>query len=93
MFAVHGIGGITGTLLAAIFGATAFGGIGLADGTSIAGQFGVQALGVAAVVVWSAVVSFIIVKICAATTGLRVSNDEASQGLDLAYHGESGYNF
>jgi len=92
VFAVHGVGGITGTLLTAVFGAASLGGIGLAEGTSVGSQFGVQAIGAVAVVAWSVIASFVILKICAATVGLRVTDDEANEGLDLAYHGESGYN-
>ncbi len=91
VFAVHGVGGVTGTLLAAVFGTVALGGAGLAEGVSMGQQFGVQAIGVVAVVVWAAVLTFIIVKITSVVTGLRVSDDEITQGLDISAHGESGY--
>jgi len=93
VFAVHGVGGILGTLLAAVFGASAFGGAGLADGVSIGGQLGVQATGVVATVVWSAVGTFVIVLIVKAITPLRATDDDMAEGLDLSHHGERDYNF
>jgi Amt family ammonium transporter len=65
--------------------------MGLADGTSMGSQFGVQLLGVVAVLAWSVGVSFIIIKICQATVGLRVSEEDEIEGLDLIAHGERGY--
>ena len=91
VFAVHGVGGITGTMLAAVFGIAALGGGGLAEGSTVGSQLGVQAIGVVATVVWSVVLSFIIIKVTAVLTGLRVSDDEITQGLDVSAHGESGY--
>ena len=91
VFAVHGVGGITGTLLAAVFGVASLGGAGLAKGVSMGQQFGVQTIGVIATVAWSVVLTFIIVKITQAMVGLRVSDDEITQGLDITAHGESGY--
>ena len=54
-------------------------------------QFGVQLAGVAAVLVWSAVASFILIKITSALVGLRVPADVEVEGLDLTVHGERGY--
>jgi len=91
VFAVHGVGGITGTLLAAVFGAASFGGVGLADGVTMGNQLGVQALGVVATVLWTAVFSWLILLLTKAVCGLRVSEDQITEGLDLAGHGERGY--
>ncbi len=91
VFAVHGIGGALGTLLAAIFASTALGGIGLAEGVTIVGQLGVQAYGVIVGVVWAAVITFIIVKVIAMFVPFRVKEEDEVQGLDLAMHGERGY--
>jgi len=91
VFAVHGVGGILGTLMAAFFGATALGGMGLADGVSMGSQFGVQLTGVIATVAWSVVASIIIVKITQAVVGLRASDEEITEGLDVTGHGERGY--
>ncbi|HSM41381.1 MAG TPA: ammonia channel protein, partial [Afifellaceae bacterium] len=70
----------------------AFGGAGLAEGVGAGSQFVSQLIGVAAVIVWSVVATFVIVKIAAAITGLRVSEDIETQGLDTPIHGETGYN-
>lgn len=91
VFAVHGVGGITGTVLAAIFAATSFGGVGLAEGVTTGEQLGVQVVGVVATVAWTAVFTWLILKITKAVCGLRVTEDEITEGLDLAGHGERGY--
>jgi Amt family ammonium transporter len=92
VFAVHGVGGATGTLLAAIFAASALGGVGFAEGASMASQFGVQLLGAVAALLWSAIASYVIVKATQALCGLRVSREETIEGLDFTTHGERGYN-
>ncbi|MBL6936082.1 MAG: ammonium transporter [Alphaproteobacteria bacterium] len=91
VLAVHGVGGATGILMAAVFAATEYGGLGLAEGMTIGSQFQVQAVGVIATLVWSAVVSYIIIKVVAALVGLSVSEDEEVEGLDITVHGEKGY--
>ena len=91
VFAVHGVGGALGTLLTAVFAAAALGGMGLAEDTSMSQQFGVQLIGVAAVLVWSVVVSYIIIKVVDALVGLRVEEEDEIEGLDLIAHGERGY--
>jgi Amt family ammonium transporter len=92
VFAVHGVGGATGTLLAAIFAAAALGGVGFAEGASMASQFGVQLIGAVATILWSAIASYVIVKLTQAVCGLRVSREETIEGLDFTTHGERGYN-
>ena len=92
VFAVHGVGGITGTLLVAFLAAPAMGGAGLAEGVTPAGQFGVQLMAVVVTAVWSAVFTFILVKVTQVLVGLRTSRDVETQGLDLTTHGENGYN-
>lgn len=92
VFAVHGIGGMTGTLLTAPLMAAEFGGVGYGDGVTMASQFGVQFTGVAVALVWSAIASFVLVKITQSLVGLRVRQDVETQGLDLTTHGETGYN-
>ena len=91
VFAVHGVGGIIGTLLVAIFAATEFGGVGLPEGASTGGQFYVQIVGVISVAILSGVVTWIIAKVISATVGLRVSEEEEIDGLDISAHGERGY--
>ncbi|MEE8515015.1 MAG: ammonium transporter [Alphaproteobacteria bacterium] len=90
VLAVHGIGGGSGILLTAIFGAASFGGLGLSKET-ILGQLSIQAVGLAATLVWAVVLTFIIVKVVDALVGLRVSEEDEIEGLDITTHGESGY--
>jgi Amt family ammonium transporter len=91
VFPVHGVGGITGTLLTGVFVGT-LGGVGLAEGVSTGKQLGAQFVGVVATIVWCGVVSFIILKILDATIGLRVTSEQEIEGLDLVLHEERGYN-
>lgn len=93
VFPVHGVGGITGTLFAGVFAAPALGGLGYPAGVTMAGQVWVQFVGVAATIVWSGCLSFIILKIIDRLVKLRVGRDDETGGLDLAFHDESGYNF
>jgi Amt family ammonium transporter len=93
VFAVHGVGGATGTLLTAAFAAPALGGLGLAAGTSIGGHLWVQGAGVVIVAIWSAVLSIVILKLLDATVGLRVAPDVETEGLDIREHGERGYHW
>jgi Amt family ammonium transporter len=92
VFAVHGVGGATGVLLTAVFVDAALGGAGLAEGRSMSGQTVIQLTGIAATLLWSLAVSFVIAKVVQAVTGLRVSAETEEQGLDLRIHGERGYN-
>jgi Amt family ammonium transporter len=89
---VHGVGGVVGTLLTGVFAAVALGGSGFTVQKSIGAQLGVQALGILATMVWCGVITWVLLKILDATLGLRVSDEHESEGLDLAQHGEHGYN-
>lgn len=89
-FGVHGIGGIVGALLTGIFAAPALGGFGAVD--DIGAQFWIQAKGVIFTVVYTAIVTYIILKVLDMVMGLRVTEEEESVGLDLAQHNERGYN-
>ncbi len=91
VFAVHGIGGALGTLLAAIFVSAALGGAGLAEGMDTGSQLGVQALGVVVVAIWSGVLTFVIATVLKMFVPFRVKLETEVQGLDLAMHGERGY--
>ena len=95
VFPVHGVGGILGTLLAGIFCSTQLGifsGNGFSEGiSSIAGQLMVQGTGVISTLLYTAVMTFILLKIVGALVGLRVDDDEETQGLDLVLHDERGY--
>ena len=93
VFAVHGVGGVLGTLLVALLALDSLGGGGLSVSSGGFGaQLGVQALGVLAILVWSGGITFIIVKVTAALTGgLRVGAEDEMAGLDQALHGEEAY--
>ncbi len=91
VFAVHGVGGILGTLLVAVLAAPALGGVGYADGMGMGSQLGVQALGLLAVCAWSALASAAILFVCKLTVGLRATPEAIEDGLDLSSHGERAY--
>jgi ammonium transporter, Amt family len=90
VFGVHGVGGIVGALLTGVFSAASLGGV-KGDDYSIAGQLFVQAEGVVITMVWSAVVAYVAFKIVDMLVGLRVTEEEEREGLDIASHGESAY--
>ena len=88
---VHGVGGIIGTILTGIFVSASFGGVGYANGMTMSSQVMAQTLGVVATAAWCGAVTWGILKVIDATLGLRVSEEQESEGLDLAQHGERGY--
>ncbi len=96
VFPVHGVGGMLGTLMAGVFSATSLGvfsGYGFADGIStMGGQVWVQFVGVLATLVFTLVLTWVILKVVAAVTGgLRVDADQEQEGLDIVLHEERGY--
>ena len=91
VFAVHGVGGILGSLLVAVLASSALGGAGYASGVDMTGQVLTQILGVAAVVAWSVVVSAAILWLVRRTLGLRAGERVIEDGLDVAEHGERAY--
>jgi len=95
VFPVHGVGGILGTLLAGVFSATTLGvfsGYGFAEGIeTMAGQVQVQFIGVISTIVFTAVVTWVILKAIDALIGLRVTEEEEIEGLDIVCHEERGY--
>ncbi len=99
VFGVHGVGGILGALLTAVFAAPSLGGVGIVDWVtmqaaeySITGQLITQAKAVGLTIIWSAVVAFIAFKLVDLIVGLRVSEEEEREGLDISSHGETAYN-
>ena len=90
VFGVHGVGGIVGALLTGVFSAASLGGV-KGDDYSIAGQLFVQAEGVVITMVWSAIVAYVAFKIVDMLVGLRVTEEEEREGLDISSHGESAY--
>ena len=91
VFAVHGVGGIMGSLLLAIFASESLGGVGYAEGAGMASQLWVQLKGVAIVAVYSAVVTLIIGYMVSMVLPMRVSEDQERDGLDIASHGERAW--
>jgi Amt family ammonium transporter len=91
VFSVHGVGGILGTLCAGIF-AGILGGVGYAEGMTMGKQVWVQLIGVVATLVWSGVVTWVLLKILDSLLGLRVSSEQETEGLDTVLHNETGYN-
>ena len=91
VFAVHGIGGILGTLLTAVLASPALGGAGYASGMDMGRQLALQAVAVVAVCAWSALVTLVLVLVVKRTTGLRIGDEAVDEGLDLASHGEKAY--
>jgi Amt family ammonium transporter len=99
VFGVHGVGGILGALLTGVFAAPSLGGVGIYDYVtnavlpdySITGQLWIQFEGVLTTLVWSGVVSLIAFKLVDIVMGLRVTEEEEREGLDISSHGESAY--
>ncbi|ALB54075.1 ammonium transporter AmtB [Cronobacter universalis] len=92
VFGVHGVCGIVGCILTGIFASTSLGGVGFAEGVTMGHQVLVQLESIAITVVWSAVVAFIAYKAADLTVGLRVSEEQEREGLDVNSHGENAYN-
>ena len=94
VFGVHGVGGILGAILTGVFAAQSLGGTGglTPDTFSMGAQVWIQIKSVLFTIVWSGVVSFIAYKIVDLLIGLRVSEEEERQGLDISSHGETAYN-
>ena len=99
VFGVHGVGGIVGALLTGVFASPSLGGTGIYDYVanaasadySISGQVWIQAQAILTTIVWSGVVSVIAYKLVDILLGLRVSEEEEREGLDISSHGETAY--
>jgi Amt family ammonium transporter len=92
VFAVHGVGGILGTLLVSVLAAKALGGAGYAEGVDMAAQALTQGLGVLTVIAWSAIATLVLYAIVRATVGFRARDEAIEEGLDMSAHGERAYN-
>ena len=90
-FGVHGVGGIIGAVLTGVCADASFGGVGLAEGVSIGEQVGKQVVGVLATLVYTAVVSLVLLKLIDMLIGLRVTDEQETEGLDISLHDERGY--
>jgi Amt family ammonium transporter len=99
VFGVHGVGGITGALLTGVFAAPSLGGTGIYDYVAnavapdydIMGQVMIQATAVGTTILWSGVVAYISYKLVDMLVGLRVTEEEEREGLDISSHGETAY--
>jgi Amt family ammonium transporter len=91
VFPVHGVGGMLGTLLVAVFASAVFNGQGYSEGMDMGSQFLVQVTGVVSIGVYTAIVTFVILKTVDVVLGLRVTEDDETEGLDINQHNERGY--
>jgi len=92
VFGVHGVCGIVGCLLTGVFTSASLGGVGYAQGVTMGHQLSVQLYSVIVCLIWSSVVAFVGFKIADIAVGLRVSEEQEREGLDVNSHGESAYN-
>jgi ammonium transporter, Amt family len=92
VFPVHGVGGMIGTVLTGVFAASALGGVGYAEGVDMGQQVTTQLIGVGVTVLWSGIITLVILGLIYVTVGLRVSREEEVEGLDLSLHNETAYN-
>jgi len=90
-FGVHAMGGIVGAVLTGVFASASFGGAGFAEGVTMGHQLMVQVEAVLATIVYDAIATFIILKVIDMIVGLRVSEEEEREGLDITQHGEQMY--
>jgi Amt family ammonium transporter len=89
---VHGVGGVIGTVLTGVFAAVALGGSGFTVQKTMLAQVGVQLLGVVVAGLWCALLTWVILKVISLMVRLRVGEEQETEGLDLALHGERSYN-
>jgi len=92
VFGVHAVGGIIGAMLTGVFAAESLGGAGLGVDGGIGAQLVVQAIGVSATVIYTGIMSLIILKVVDMVIGLRVTPEQETEGLDITLHDERGYN-
>ena len=92
VFAVHGVGGMLGTILCGWLISASWGGVGVDEGKNIVDHITTQAYAVLVTVIWTVIATYVILKIISLFITLRVDEDEEIQGLDTSAHGESGYN-
>jgi Amt family ammonium transporter len=93
VFAVHGVGGMLGSIAVAFLMSEGFGGAGYGEAMTFGSQLGAQALAVAAVAVYSMIATALIALAVSLVLPMRVSEDDERQGLDIANHGERGWDF
>jgi Amt family ammonium transporter len=92
VFPVHGVGGLIGTFLTGIFVSASFGGMGYPVKVTMGDQVVTQLIGIGVTAVWSGVLTWILLKLVDAITGMRVGAENETEGLDTVLHNEKGYN-
>ena len=92
VFAVHGVGGILGTLLCSFLISASWGGVGFDDGLLAIDHLKIQSYAVLVTIIWTVIVTYVILKVISLFTSLRVDEENEIEGLDTSTHGESGYN-
>jgi len=92
VFAVHGVGGILGTILCGLLISSSWGGVGFDEGLQAIDHIKIQSYAVIVTIIWTIVITYIILKIISLFTSLRVDEENEIEGLDTSTHGESGYN-
>ncbi len=92
VFAVHGVGGMLGTILCGLLISSSWGGVGVDEGLLAIDHIKIQSYAVLVTVIWTVIVTYIILKIISLFTSLRVDEENEIEGLDTSTHGESGYN-
>ncbi len=91
VFGVHCIGGIVGAILTGLCADKMMGGVGLAEGVTLGAQLWAQVKGTVFTLLYSGILSFVILKIVDVLIGLRVTEEQETEGLDIALHDERGY--
>ena len=92
VFPVHGVSGILGAIFTAVFAAESFGGIGIVSMDGIADQLFIQSVGILVTLGWSGLISYLLFKLIDKTIGLRVTEEQEVEGLDISLHDQQGYN-
>ena len=93
VFAVHGVGGMVGSVMLAVFLSPALGGTGYAEGMSLTSQLGAQFGAIGVVAAWSAIASALIAVMVSTLMPMRVNEDAEREGLDITSHGERAWEF
>ena len=92
VFAVHGVGGMLGTILCGLLISSSWGGVGFDEGLLATDHIKIQSYAVLVTIIWTVIVTYFILKIISLFTSLRVDEENEIEGLDTSTHGESGYN-
>ena len=92
VFAVHGVGGMLGTILCGLLISSSWGGVGFDDGLMAIDHLKIQSYAVLVTIIWTVIITYVILKVISLFTSLRVDEENEIEGLDTSTHGESGYN-